>query len=109
MRGPGTGEASSGLRFDVLGAPAAPLELLRNATFARARRTAHTALTGFAGDLSAAEDWTLLNNVDTTTVSRVEPSTRTEGTGWMLRVSTGGEGCGLVQQWSPPAPAPRRP
>jgi hypothetical protein len=51
--------------------------------------------------LSAAEHWTLWNNFDTQTTTLVERTTRPEGIGWMLRITTTSPGCGLVQQWAP--------
>lgn len=101
VRRPGTGEASSGLRFDVLGAPAQAPNLVANADFTRARRQPPAALSGSAvTGPAAAEDWELRNNAATTTASDVEPTTRPGGSGWMLRVSTGAGGCGLIQQFA---------
>jgi hypothetical protein len=101
VRRPGTGEASSGLRFDLLGAPAVAPNLVANPDFTLARRQPPGTLSGNAvGGQAAAENWGLWNNADTDTTSRVEPTTRPGGTGWMLRVTTGAGGCGLVQQWA---------
>jgi len=101
VRRPGTGEASSGLRFDVLGAPAVAPNLVANPDFTRARRRQPAVLSGSAvTGLAAAENWGLWNNPAADTTSRVEPTTRPGGSGWMLRISTGAGGCGLVQQWA---------
>jgi len=101
VRRPGTGEASSGLRFDLLGSPAAAPNLVINPDFTQARRQPPGTLTGSAASgQAAAENWGLWNNPATSTTSRVEPTTRPGGTGWMLRISTGAGGCGLVQQWA---------
>ena len=101
VRRPGTGEASSGLRFDILGSPAVAPNLVANPDFTLARRQPPPVLTGSAvSGQAAAENWGLWNNPATSTTSRVEPTTRPRGTGWMLRVSTGAGGCGLVQQWA---------
>ena len=101
VRRPGTGEASSGLRFDILGAPAVAPNLVANPDFSRARRQQPPVLSGSAvPGPAAAENWGLWNNPATATTSRVEPTTRPGGTGWMLRVTTGAGGCGLVQQWA---------
>jgi hypothetical protein len=101
VRRPGTGEASSGLRFDVLGSPAIAPNLVVNPDFARARRQPPPTLTGSAvSGQAAAENWGLWNSAAASTTSRVEPTTRPGGTGWMLRVNTGAGGCGLVQQWA---------
>ncbi|MFI7545699.1 hypothetical protein [Actinoplanes sp. NPDC049599] len=99
-RRPGAGEAASGLRFDILSTPASATNLVRNGDVTLARRRPPGQLTGAGvpGD-SAAENWTLWNNPATTTTTRVEPTTRPGGTGWMLRITTGAGGCGLVQQW----------
>ncbi|HEY2284828.1 MAG TPA: hypothetical protein VGH88_03690 [Streptosporangiaceae bacterium] len=101
VRRPGTGEASSGLRFDILGGPAVAPNLVSNPDFIRARREQPPVLSGHAvAGLAAAGNWGLWNNPATDTSSRVEPTTRPGGTGWMLRVTTGAGGCGLVQQWA---------
>jgi hypothetical protein len=101
VRRPGTGEASSGLRFDLLGSPALAPNLVANPDFTRARRQPPAALTGSAvAGAAASEHWTLWNNPAASTASRVEPTTRPGGTGWMLRISTSAGGCGLVQQWA---------
>ena len=101
VRRPGTGEASSGLRFDILGAPAVAPNLVANPDFTQARRQQPAVLSGSAvPGPAAAENWGLWNNPAAATTSRVEPTTRPGGTGWMLRVSTGAGGCGLVQQWA---------
>ena len=76
--------------------------LLRNAGFARGRPIAPPPLTGSStGGLSAAEDWTLWNNPDSTTATALLPTTRPDGTGRMLHVTTTGGHCGLVQTWAP--------
>jgi hypothetical protein len=101
VRRPGTGEASSGLRFDLLGSPAIAPNLVANPDFTLARRQPPGTLTGSAAPgHAAAENWGLWNNPATSTISRVEPTTRPDGIGWMLRVNTGAGGCGLVQQWA---------
>ena len=101
VRRPGTGQASSGLRFDILGTPAVAPNLVTNPDFTRARRQQPPVLSGSAvPGPAAAESWGLWNNPATDTTSRVEPTTRLGGTGWMLRVTTGAGGCGLVQQWA---------
>ncbi len=101
VRRPGTGEASSGLRFDLLGSPAVAPNLVANPDFTQARRQPPGPLTGSAASgPAAAENWGLWNNPATSTTSRVEPTTRPDGIGWMLRVHTGAGGCGLVQQWA---------
>ncbi|GAA3339468.1 hypothetical protein GCM10020358_23370 [Amorphoplanes nipponensis] len=100
-RQPGTGEVSAGLRFDVLGSPAEPPDLPANPDFTRARRTPPSVLAGpFRGGPAAAEDWSIWNNADATTASRVLPTTRPGSTGWMLHVTTTAAGCGIVQQWT---------
>jgi hypothetical protein len=75
--------------------------LVSNPDFIRARREQPPVLSGHAvAGLAAAGNWGLWNNPATDTSSRVEPTTRPGGTGWMLRVTTGAGGCGLVQQWA---------
>jgi hypothetical protein len=107
VRRPGTGEASSGLRFDLLGSPAVAPNLVANPDFTLARRQPPAFLSGSAASgQAAAENWGLWNNPATSTTSRVEPTTRPDGTGWMLRVNTGAGGCGLVQQWAPTGSGP---
>jgi hypothetical protein len=101
IKQPGTGEASSGLRFDILSTPANRHNLVHNPNFARARRVPPAPLTTRLAQNAAAENWTLWNSVVTTTSTQLEPTTRPDGTGWMLRVSTKAPGCGLVQQWAP--------
>jgi hypothetical protein len=108
---PGRGEGSSGLRFDYLElhdqpsatrAPVAPANLVQNPSFDRPRATVPPPLTGSAvAGSSAAEDWTVWNNPDALTTTRLEPTTRPGASGQMLRIETTAPACGLVQQWAP--------
>jgi len=75
--------------------------LLRNSGFARARPVAPPPLTGSGvGGLAAAEDWTIWNNPLATTTTELLPTTRPDGTGRMLHLTTTGGHCGLVQTWA---------
>jgi hypothetical protein len=107
---PGRGEGSSGLRFDHLeqhsqrGAARPPIaahNLLQNPDFDLARPSEPPPLAGSGvGGLSAAEYWTLWNNPDAVTTTRLEPTTRPGRSGRMLRIETTAPACGLVQQWA---------
>lgn len=103
VREPGVGEASSGLRFDVLGGPALAPDLVDNADFALGRRSGPgRPLTKAGRGVPAPADgaWTLWNNAATTTTAWLEATTRPGGVGWAMHVATGAGGCGLSQQWS---------
>ena len=102
----GTGEASSGLRFDVLDGPATAETLPRSPDLGPALRTPPHPLVGTGGAGSALRDWWLWNNADATTRTWLTPTTRTGGWGWMLHVVTTGSDCGVVQQWGPTGSGP---
>jgi hypothetical protein len=108
QRTPGTGEASSGLRFDTLGAPASPPNLLRNPALLLAQRTARVeALTASGRKPSLARDWQLVNTRGGHTEALVEPATRSEGGGWQLHVVTTKARSGVAQQFASKAQAPK--
>jgi hypothetical protein len=76
--------------------------LVRNPDFANARPVPPRPLrgSGVPGE-SAAEDWTLWNNLDATTSTSLEHTTRAGDSGQMLHITTTASSCGLLQQWAP--------
>lgn len=98
-RGPGRGESSSGLRFDVLAGPATPQSLTHSADLGPALRTPPPPLTGTGSGSSPLHDWWLVNQHDATTRAWLEPTSRPGGWGWMLHLATTADSCGLAQQW----------
>jgi hypothetical protein len=109
QRTPGTGEASSGLRFDTLGAPAAPPNLVHNPALLLATRDGGTGVASSSGRTpSLARDWQLVNAKGGRTQARPEPSRRTDGAGWQLHVVTTKARSGVAQQFATKAQAPAK-
>jgi hypothetical protein len=105
-RGAGTGEASSGLRFDTLGAPAVRPNLLSNPSLALASRTGGAALVSKVGrSPSLGRDWQVVNPKGARTEARLEPSARTEE-GWQLHVVAAKPKSGVAQTFATKTTAP---
>lgn len=105
-RGPGTGEASSGLRFDTVGDVRATQNVVVNPGLTVADRTAGgaRALVGAGRAAAAAVGWEVVGAKGGRATSAVEPATRTRD-GWQLHVTASVAHSGAAQKLAPPAPA----
>ncbi|HET7801547.1 MAG TPA: hypothetical protein VFL38_14080 [Humibacillus xanthopallidus] len=102
----GTGEASSGLRFDTLGAPAVTPNLLSNPALALASRTAAAAAVSKVGrSPSLGRDWQVVNPKGGRTEARLEPSTRGQE-GWQLHIVANKPKSGVAQTFATKTTAP---
>ncbi|GAB3061297.1 hypothetical protein GCM10027053_24470 [Intrasporangium mesophilum] len=105
-RGAGSGEASSGLRFDTLGAPAVGANLLVNPAFALASRTVTKATVSSAGrSPSLGRDWQVVNTKGGRTEARLEPAARAAH-GWQLHVVADKPRSGVAQTFASKGDAP---
>ena len=105
-RGAGSGEASSGLRFDTLGAPAVAPNLLVNPSLALASRTVTDATVSKAGrSPSLGRDWQVVNTKGGRTEARLEPATRAAH-GWQLHVIANKPRSGVAQTFASKTDAP---
>lgn len=106
-RGPGTGEASSGLRFDTVGTPAVAANLVVNPGLSLAAReiVAPTVSTSGRSD-SVGRNWQVVNTTGGRTQARLEPATR-DGNGWQLHVTARKARSGVAQQFATKDRAPR--
>ena len=102
----GTGEASSGLRFDTIGPPAQPANLVQNPDLALAARSGGVEQARAGRVPSLARGWHLVNTRGGHTLARLEPATRT-GEGWQLHVTTSKPRSGVAQQFAPRGTGPR--
>lgn len=105
-RGAGTGEASSGLRFDTVGAPAVAPNLVANPSLALAARSvASTKVTKSGRSPSVGRDWQVVNTKGGRTEARLEPATRS-GEGWQLHVVADRPKSGVAQTFGTKTTAP---
>jgi hypothetical protein len=105
-RGAGTGEASSGLRFDTLGAPAMSPNLLANPRLALAARTGAAPVVSKVGrSPSLGRDWQVVNPKGGRTEARLEPATRSQE-GWQLHVVANKPRSGVAQTFASKTDAP---
>jgi hypothetical protein len=104
-RGPGTGEASSGLRFDTVGEGRATQNVVQNAGLTVADRTAGArALVGAGRAAAAAVGWEVVGAKGGRATSVVEPATRTRD-GWQLHVTASVAHSGVAQRLAESVPA----
>lgn len=104
--GAGTGEASSGLRFDTIGAPAVTPNLVQNPSLALAARTAGAATVTRSGrSPSLGRDWQVVNVKGGHVEARLEPASRT-GEGWQLHVTANKPRSGVAQTFATKATGP---
>jgi hypothetical protein len=103
----GIGEASSGLRFDTIGAPAVAPNLVVNPALALASRTASTTTVTRSGRTSSiSRDWQVVNVKGGHVDARLEPASRT-GEGWQLHVTANKPRSGVAQTFATKATGPR--